>query len=302
MWANLALIFSVIALERFPGERWWPTMLLTYAPQEIWAVPSVLLTGYLLFKKRWVPAAVTTALIGVVATVLIGVPIPHKASKDSSDLRVLTWNLRYGQGGPFMPDLALSTSPDIICLQEANPWADLDLAGTMDLPQFKDWHMKQCGELVILSRFPMKRLKTSNSALWVTVNVNGQEVWIVDIHLALPLKRSLMPITLYANKAIRDLQVRELMENIPLEHPVIVCGDFNTAPNMEAYRRINSILTNSFEETGQGLGLSFRRNFPVVRIDHIFTKQAKPIRCWLPDANASDHSPLCADIKLPQDY
>lgn len=303
-WANLALVMLVIAAERLPGERWWPTLLLAYAPQGIWAVPSILLAGYFVFRKRWISALSTFAIVGLVATVLMGAPIPHKQPVEPSDVRILTWNLWYGRGGPSVADLALDTSADIICLQEANPWADRNLAKVMQMEQFKGWQSTQCGELVILSRFPLKRLKTTNSVLWASVKVNGQEVWIADAHLALPVssnpREMLDPSKLYSDELRRRPQVRGLIENLPLEHPVIVCGDFNTPPNTEVYRKLSSVMINSFSETGGGLGLSYPKRLPLVRIDHIFVRQAKPIRCWLPEVDASNHYPMCADLKLPE--
>ena len=302
--SNVVLVLFVIALQRFPGERWWPTLLLVYSPQQIWAVPSIALAIFFLVRKKWITAAGAMAPILLVLTVLIGPPGFRSQSGERSDLRVLTWNLYYGKGGPSIPELAISTLPDVICLQEANPWAEKCLEEMLTLPQFKDWHSKVCGELVILSRFPLKRTGTTYSALWVTANIDGREVMIVCAHLAAPY--DVRPPTfldrkkLQAINKLRKVQIDDLMEHLSTDRPAIICGDFNTPPNSGIYRMITSKLTDSFKEAGSGFGLSYKREFPLVRIDHIFvSRQIKPVRCWQPKVNASNHRPLCADIQLP---
>lgn len=302
--ANLAMVVTVVALERFPGELWWPTLLLAYLPQELWLIPSIVLTACLLARRRW-GAAAGTAVVGVAAlTMLLGVPIPQAESRTTSDLRVATWNLNYGRGGKAVPELALAAWPDVICLQEANPWAHNGLPALLKLPQFGGWHYKVCGELVILSRFPLKRLGTTHSALWVSADVDGREVVIVNVHMAIPFRPGpsmLHPGKLRAANSLRMSQVEELLASLPTDRPAIICGDFNTPPNTRIYRALASALTNSFQRCGRGAGLSFLTALPLVRIDHIFlTKDVLPVRCWMPRVRASNHRPVCADIHLSQ--
>jgi len=300
--AGVLLIFAVIALQRFPGERFWLTLLLAYIPQQIWLIPPIFLTVLMLLHHKWWLAAVSIIPVFLVLVLLMGVPVPKPAPKLQSQLRVLTWNLYYGRGGPSLDELFIQALPDIICIQEANPWAKRSLEKTLELPQFKGWHADICGELVILSRFPLKRLGTTNSALWVTVDVDGKEIVIANVHFAVPFKPKLSNITpgkIRAADNLRMRQTKEVLDKIPAGSPTIVCGDFNTPPNTRIYRMLGSQMKNVFHIVGKGFGLSYKRELPMVRIDHIFLKgRLEPVRCWMPKINASNHRPVCADFMI----
>ena len=54
------------------------------------------------------------------------------------------------------------------------------------------------------------------------------------------------------------------------KYPIILCGDFNDTPLSYTYRTIRGKLTNSYMESGSGLGKSYFGNFPSFRIDYIF--------------------------------
>ncbi|MEN6519831.1 MAG: endonuclease/exonuclease/phosphatase family protein [Armatimonadota bacterium] len=300
--AGVLLIFLVIALERFPGERWWPTLLLTYMPQQMWLIPPVILTIYMLIHHKWWLATVSVVPAIFVLVFLMAVPFPHSSPKMPSQLRVLTWNLYYGRGGSRLPVLFTQAMPDIICLQEANPWALRHLDETLALPKFKGWNAKVCGELVILSRFSLKRLGTTHSALWVSADVDGEEVVIANVHFAVPFKprlSSMTPGNVGAADSLRMKQADEILRALPPGVPTIVCGDFNTPPNTRIYRELSSVMTNAFKSSGSGLGLSYKRQIPMVRIDHIFSKgNISPVKCWMPKIDASNHRPMCADFSL----
>ena len=305
--ANIALVVGVILLERFPGERWWPTLLLIYLPQLILTIPSILLAAYFLKRKQWLQTALAIAALLVALTMLVGMPLPHAQSQKRAQLRIVSWNVHFGHGGPAVAELARKTWPDIICLQEANPWAEKDLDKLLSLPIFRGWHSKTCGELVILSRFPLKWLRTTHSALWVSADLGGQKIVIVNAHFAQPYKPFFSPISnlpdIYSIERFRRLQMRQIIENLPTDKPVVVCGDFNTPPNTMIYRTFASNLTDSFQHTGKGMGLSYPRQFPLTRIDHIFVGSgAAPLRCFQPEIKASDHRPLCADVALNLRY
>lgn len=300
--AGILLILLVIVLERFPGERWWPTLLLTYMPQQVWLIPPVVLTTYMLIHHKWPFAAVSIVPVVLVLVFLMGIQFPHSSPRMPSQLRVLTWNLHYGRGGHRLPDLYAQTMPDIICIQEANPWARKSLHETLALPQFKDWDSTVCGELVILSRFPLKRLGTTHSALWAVADVDGEEVVIANVHFAVPFKTnlsSMAPGQIGAADELRMKQTDEVLGGLPAGMPTVVCGDFNTPPNTRIYRMFSSRMANAFKIRGRGLGLSYMRKIPMVRIDHIFTKGSiEPIRCGMPEIDASNHRPVCADFAL----
>jgi vancomycin resistance protein VanJ len=306
--AMIAVAFAliVVTLERFPGERWWPSYLLVYSPQMLWMMPLIIVALYFLRHRRWIHSGGMFGLVGIMLVLLVGTPLPHRHISERYDLRVLTWNLHYGLAGPEVPVLAQSLLPDIICLQEADPWAVRELDKTLKMPQFRGWQSQSCGELVILSRFPMKWLDTTHSALWVEADANGSKLTIIDAHFSRPIAlRGFGREGLgWLSRAddFRMMQLRRMMAKLPRDRPVILCGDLNTPPNSRMYRELESRLTDSFSASGQGLGLSFMRSIPMVRIDHIFLGEGlAPVRCWTPASSGSNHKPVIADIRIVQD-
>jgi endonuclease/exonuclease/phosphatase family metal-dependent hydrolase len=68
----------------------------------------------------------------------------------------------------------------------------------------------------------------------------------------------------------RSKQAELIQESISHSpYPVIVCGDFNDTPASYTYSTISKNLTDSFIESGNGLGKSYVGAFPSFRIDYI---------------------------------
>jgi vancomycin resistance protein VanJ len=300
----VASVIAVTVLQRFPGELWWPTLALVYSPQQIWIAIPVVAGIFFARRRRWRLASGMAALAIVAIPVLLGFPGIRPEAHSSAELRVLTWNLYYGKAGPSVPELASKLVPDIICLQEADPWAKTHLDDMMRLPQFRGWNKKVCGELVILSRFPLQWERTTHSCLWATVDVNGSKVTIICAHLRTPVSRVAFKQDGIADAyrradQLRKTQTAQIIDNLPAGHPVILCGDLNTPPNTTVFRTLHSKLTDSFGETGQGYGMTFPSSLPAVRIDHIMLSRGlKPVRSTVVRNQASNHLPLCTDIRI----
>ena len=84
------------------------------------------------------------------------------------------------------------------------------------------------------------------------------------------------------------------------QYPVIVCGDFNDTPISYSRRTIGQGLTDCFEESGRGLGLSYNQKGFFFRIDHILcSNHFQPYNCQIDDEiDASDHYPIICWLKM----
>ncbi len=82
-------------------------------------------------------------------------------------------------------------------------------------------------------------------------------------------------------------------------YKVIVCGDFNDTPVSYAYHKIKGNLKDAFIQSGIGIGHTYAKYLPFLRIDFIFhdkamsTKSYKRLR-----KNFSDHFPISSEIEL----
>ena len=84
------------------------------------------------------------------------------------------------------------------------------------------------------------------------------------------------------------------------EYPIIVCGDFNDPPLSYTRRVIGQGLTDCFQETGKGLGLSYNQKGFYFRIDYIFcSDHFTPYNCEIDnEMDASDHYPIICRLKM----
>jgi endonuclease/exonuclease/phosphatase (EEP) superfamily protein YafD len=74
----------------------------------------------------------------------------------------------------------------------------------------------------------------------------------------------------------RSMEVRVLESWVKSSpYPIIVCGDFNEVPYGFVYGRMRKLLTNSFEEKGNGFGFTFNHLPYFIRIDHQFYSSDK---------------------------
>jgi endonuclease/exonuclease/phosphatase (EEP) superfamily protein YafD len=78
---------------------------------------------------------------------------------------------------------------------------------------------------------------------------------------------------------VRSKQVDALTYEVKYsKYPVLLGGDFNDTPYSYTYWKIRRELTNSFEQSGSGLGNTFNGKVHVgLRIDHQFYQ--KPLKC-----------------------
>lgn len=92
-------------------------------------------------------------------------------------------------------------------------------------------------------------------------------------------------------------RVREEIDKSP--YPVIVCGDFNDVPNSYAYQKVGEGLQNCFTEKGAGIGRTFSKIAPTLRIDNIFCAPVFSVGQFTRvKKELSDHYPVVADIRL----
>ena len=86
------------------------------------------------------------------------------------------------------------------------------------------------------------------------------------------------------------------------QYPIIVCGDFNDSPISYSRYAMSKVLTDCFEKTGRGVGLSYNQKAFSFRIDHVFcSKEFEPFNCKIDSKmDASDHNPLICWLKIRQ--
>lgn len=100
---------------------------------------------------------------------------------------------------------------------------------------------------------------------------------------------------------LRAKEVRKAKRVIDASpHPVIVCGDFNDLPGSYTYTRFTEHLADAFIAHGRGLGRTYNRISPTLRIDYIFYSP-DALRCVgykSTYSSLSDHNPVIANFDI----
>lgn len=95
----------------------------------------------------------------------------------------------------------------------------------------------------------------------------------------------------------RVKQAELLCEQIKLSpYSVVVCGDFNETQSSYVYNKIRKGLHDSNQLLHFGLGNTYRRFFPGIRIDYIlYSSQLRCTSCKVLNYDGSDHRPVVGE-------
>ncbi len=80
--------------------------------------------------------------------------------------------------------------------------------------------------------------------------------------------------------------------------PVIYCGDMNSTPCTYTYQLLKNDFYDAFLEQGSGIGATFYKVLPMLRIDYCLTdKRFKIKNCTVIQQKLSDHYPVITDVQ-----
>lgn len=250
--------------------------------------------------------------------------VPCVAVGATRKLRVMSYNVHscLGMDGRLSPErvarVIARQEPDVIALQE------LDVGRTRSGGHDQAAMIAELLEMsyrfhpaiqveeeaygdAILTRLPvlahrdamlpgprLRRGIEPRGALWVTLDLDGVNVQVLNTHLGL------LP-------SERRVQVAELLSERWLAHPdchgpTVLCGDLNATPESAPLKRLREVLVDVRRCTpGEGRRATFPTRRPTLAIDHLLVRDVARIeRVDVPSGEierlASDHLPLVADL------
>ncbi len=240
--------------------------------------------------------------------------------------QILTYNVRHclGLDGQLSPgriaEVIASCAPDVVALQEL----DVNRARTGRVDQARAIADVLCmhahfypaihvmeeayGDAILTAR-PCRLVKADllptrrwpafaepRGALWVSVNLGGTEVQVINTHLGLPGSDRL--------GQIDRLLGPDWLAHPACREPVIFAGDFNTVPRSRVYGRLAAHLRDAQTLAGMSRRQpTYPSRAPLLRLDHVFVgrsiavRKAEVIRTPLARI-ASDHLPLLVDFDV----
>lgn len=252
----------------------------------------------------------------------------RRAGARAETLRVMTYNVHscIGMDGKIDPEriarVIARARPDVVALQEL----DVGRSRTQGRDQAQiiahslemDFHFHPTVHLeeerygdAVLTHLPRFLLKAAplpgladkpqlepRGALWMSVDLHGCEVQIINTHLGLIAAER----TAQADALLGE----DWLGNARCRAPVILCGDFNSLPSSPVCRqlatRLNDVQIAARRHRPRS---TFSGRFPMMRIDHIFVSPDIEVTgIEVPDSElarvASDHLPLVAELRIPR--
>jgi len=313
--ANLVFLLLLYASERFIAERCWLTTLVTYAPQQLFGLPVLVLLVWSVGRRHWKIASMNAVamLFFLVAVLGFSIPLHSRDHGAGPSVRVMTYNIHHmPRGVSSIADEVKAARVDVVCFQEANsdgrgrdPKVELTRLLT-------GWNHVSSGELAVFSRFPITGSKVhyppvelSRVYLEVGLNVRGRRLIVIALHLSTAADASSLAhhhgstaSYLRGSTRVRSQQVNAVLEIARgIAGPIVIAGDFNTPPRGRIYRRIAGSFKDCFAYAGWGFGNTFRSDLPVMRIDYIWAGDGlAPLHAEVLPLKGSDHRPVIADV------
>lgn len=185
--------------------------------------------------------------------------------------------------------------------------------------------------IMVFSKYPIQNIKnhelpnTSQGMLSVDVIIDSNKIYNVNVVHLTSVKfaddemdyidkvknkgieaenratsKNLLKKLIYASAQRANLanEIADLKRRKKL--PMIICGDFNDMPGSYVYSTIKGNLKDAFVSKGFGIGRTFSKVFPTLRIDYIFydPEALQPEGFKVFDVGLSDHKPIMANFTL----
>lgn len=228
-------------------------------------------------------------------------------------------------------ELINNEKPDVICFQEFfndknsdiyNTVARFKKLGYQNFLKSNPRHDNGLNRgLITFSKYPIIKSeiiaesnKEYNGAILTDLKVSDKDtIRLINVHLSSMelykgrkswisfIKSFYRAYTAATKERIKQLEsIKSYLINSPYE--LILAGDFNETPYSYIYQSVNSLLDNSFEAEGHGVGTTFSFKIPGVgvRIDHMFHTSSIKILDFntLKELEYSEHKPIIGSFKV----
>ena len=235
-------------------------------------------------------------------------------------LRVMTFNAGAGSGTGGDPQRVLAavqaSNADVVALQEL-PSGTLQLIGSTLASQYP--YRAYTPDVATFSAYPLtdptevQLLNSSYASQAMDLTIEDRLLHLTNIHLrrAGPRilgRRSAVVFLRDYEPELLESQMTELQDRYvrPVVGSQLVTGDFNQTEWSHPYERITALLTDSFAESGRGLGHTYPSDLevsryavrlPLVRIDYVFhSPDLAAVAARVGPDGGSDHLPVIVDL------
>jgi endonuclease/exonuclease/phosphatase family metal-dependent hydrolase len=235
-------------------------------------------------------------------------PEPAPTTTGGGALRMLTWNIKFGEKGTYaQAQLIANSGAHVVALQEAATYSEnmpVTFRDRLKAMTGKTWYSVWAPHstnstsegTLLLSRYPI----VSSSILRyegrgfarAQVDVGGVRVQVFSVHLE------------YYDKSKRTRQLSAFMSWAKtFSGPRLAAGDFNSWWGESWIQTMETQYSDTWEMVTGSVQNGYTLNGSV-RFDYIFRSftdesRVRPTKCWVQTGSGlSDHAPLLADFTV----
>lgn len=261
-------------------------------------------------RRNWKAPLAQSTVIGAVGMAVMDSPMALFRTGQSAELTVVSLNC--AGGTPAAMKEVAAFHPDIVLLQE-RPGANQVRAFSEEL--FALDYAAIGPDAAVLSRWPVVRSNgkpttTNMNHAWVILQHPLGRIAVCSLRLQPPVFRLDLWSpdawqTYTRNKVHRRVEFFELVRALPPEFKdsnslAIMGGDFNTPPDNTITQPIAALkLRDSFWDHGIGLGGTAVNDYPVVRIDQVWSRGFETKGTYAVKTVNSDHRMVIAKFSIP---
>ena len=255
--------------------------------------------------------------------------------EEAPSFRLVTYNIHgcVGMDGELSPArigrVLGQCQPDLVCLQEldrrrprsqgvdqveaiaqslgmnyvfAPAWEEGEQAFGNAIMTSRPFQLIKSG---MLQRQKSKR--NGRSAIWIEVPLMDSRPCDAEANCEVsPLRLQVISthLSIYPTEQRRQAEelVREWLEPAQLRGPVVLCGDFNAAPESASWSVLNRCLRDVEHGRSKNPHPTYFSPYPLLRVDHVFASDGLESSCQVITSRlakiASDHLPVMVDLKF----
>jgi endonuclease/exonuclease/phosphatase family metal-dependent hydrolase len=309
-WAYFIVVTAIWLFLRIEGDRNWLGTVMLFGPMWVTTLPlAVLIPGAAVFRRKSLPVLIAGSAVAVF--LLMGFCLPWRTAFQRrgfvKPLRILTCNVH---GKSVLNKLIAANDPDIVILQEWPGGKERPLVGE------GPWFVREDGELLISSRFPITKTQVFTNATWsdwggsaarYDIAAPGGTLHLFNLHLGSPHRpfaavmagKPMAKERLEQYLVVRTEQSRVLSQlAADAGNAVVLGGDFNTPCEGRVYHQYWSDFSDAYASAGFGVGHTYFAHGASVRIDHVLTGADWHCReCWVGPEVGSPHRPVIAELE-----
>ena len=221
-----------------------------------------------------------------------------------------------------MIEIIVAQNPDIVCLQESGAWNDKTISEFAEKIGCKYCANKNKGN-IIFSKYPIENdeftlnYDTINAPGFIRkINAGDKGKFYVEcVHLQsfmiskeeiqyLSDAKNYVENSETVGKSLlfklkdgferRTNDTKVMLNNLPKDLPIIICGDFNDTPQSYTYHKMRKAgLEDAFLSVGNGVGKTYCGKLPMLRIDYFWcSNDIVPMTFDRVTRKMSDHYPI----------